>query len=425
MELVSVLIPCYNNAPTLARCLDSVLAQTYPCLEVIVVDDGSTDGSAGVVRDYMQKDARVKLICQQNAGVSAARNRAMREAHGDYLQFLDADDEILPQMTQTLLTALQKEHADAAACNYFGNPMFLSDLGDRVYDLRKTEDLTHYTQETFGFLMTWNKLFRADVLQKVRFEESVHFAEDELFNLAALPHLTRVVTVSQALHHYHCAAAENGMSCMQKLASDANFAKEKSSIWYRGKDLLPYRRKILANGRQTGLSALKDPEVLLYARVFDFMIWEFSAYAFLQVPLAVLAEEMGNVFAEKEFLHSYCIFEKYGLRFRRYPAAQWKHAGADYAAQCLACYHATKGTALRHSELFYLLFLKNFAYAAKEPLSDLYALTRRMEQLRTSSTPEARYINAFYCRHRAARTQAGYAASRQSAAFAQEGVCVV
>lgn len=425
MELVSVLIPCYNNAPTLARCLNSVLVQTYPCLEVIVVDDGSTDDSTRVVQDYMQRDARVKLICQPNAGVSAARNRAMQEARGAYLQFLDADDEILPQMTQTLLTALQKEHADVAACNYFGNPMFLSDLGDRVYDLQNAEDLIHYTQETFGFLMTWNKLFRAEVLRKVRFEESVHFAEDELFNLSTLPHLTRVVTVSQALHHYHCAAAENGMSCMQKLASDANFAKEKSSIWYRGKALLPYRRKILARGRQIGLSALEDPEILLYARVFDFMIWEFSAYAFLQVPLAVLAEEMGNVFSEKEFLHSYRIFEKYGLHFRHYSATQWKHAGADYAAQCLTCYQETKGTALRHSELFYLLFLKNFAYTAKEPLSDLYALTRRMEQLRTSSTPEARYVHAFYRKHREARAQAESVVSRQSAALVQEGVCVV
>ena len=110
--LISVVIPLYNKATTIANALDSVLAQTYQDFEVVVVDDGSTDEGAAIVERYT--DSRIRLICQENAGVSAARNRGIAEAKGEYVAFLDADDEWLPEFLEEIV-ALQKEYPECRA----------------------------------------------------------------------------------------------------------------------------------------------------------------------------------------------------------------------------------------------------------------------------------------------------------------------
>ncbi len=110
--MITIVIPLYNKESSIATALDSVLAQTYPNFEVLVVDDGSTDGGATVVEGYT--DARIRLIRQENAGVSAARNRGIEEAKGEYVAFLDADDEWMPEFLAEIV-ALQQESPDCKA----------------------------------------------------------------------------------------------------------------------------------------------------------------------------------------------------------------------------------------------------------------------------------------------------------------------
>ena len=113
--LVSILVPCYNAAPWLAATLDSALAQTHPRIEIIVVDDGSTDGSLALARTFA--DRGVRIFPQANAGASAARNRALREAHGDFFQFLDADDLLSPGKIAAQLALLAgRAPATLATC---------------------------------------------------------------------------------------------------------------------------------------------------------------------------------------------------------------------------------------------------------------------------------------------------------------------
>ena len=118
--MISIIIPLYNKADSIANALDSIFAQTYQDFEVIVVDDGSTDGGANIVEQYSKP--RIRLIRQQNAGVSAARNRGIAEAKGEHVSFLDADDEWMPQFLEEII-ALQNEFPEcmAQATNYTFN----------------------------------------------------------------------------------------------------------------------------------------------------------------------------------------------------------------------------------------------------------------------------------------------------------------
>ena len=111
MELVTVVVPVYNVRPFLETCLDSLLQQTYPYLEILLIDDGSTDGSGDLCDHYARKDSRIQVIHQENGGLGAARNEGIRRARGEYLSFVDSDDWVSPAMIQELYQALKKQEA--------------------------------------------------------------------------------------------------------------------------------------------------------------------------------------------------------------------------------------------------------------------------------------------------------------------------
>ena len=113
---ISVIIPVYNIQQHLRECLDSVLGQSYPHLQVICVDDGSTDESPAILAQYAQKDNRVQVIRQQNAGPGAARNTGLEAATGEYVIFLDSDDWFEPDFLEKMVDTAVREGADVAIC---------------------------------------------------------------------------------------------------------------------------------------------------------------------------------------------------------------------------------------------------------------------------------------------------------------------
>ena len=117
-DLISIIIPAFNLENELPRCLDSILAQSFQNIEVIVVDDGSSDGSADIMRQYTKKDSRIKPIFQENGGVTSARLHGVREASGQWIGFVDGDDEIEPDMYERLLKNAVTYHADISHCGY-------------------------------------------------------------------------------------------------------------------------------------------------------------------------------------------------------------------------------------------------------------------------------------------------------------------
>ena len=116
--LVSVIVPVYNVSPYLREALDSVINQTYKELEIIIVDDGSTDGSASIYEEYAASDPRIKLIHQANKGLSGARNTGLEHATGEFVSFIDSDDSISPMFIESLVNAMVSTSADVSICRF-------------------------------------------------------------------------------------------------------------------------------------------------------------------------------------------------------------------------------------------------------------------------------------------------------------------
>lgn len=116
--LISVIIPAYNVADYLSRCLDSLLVQSWKELELIVVDDGSTDGTSGLADDYTLRDSRVRVIHQANGGVSSARNAGLAASRGELIGFTDGDDWVKPDYLESLAETLLRQNAEMAVCGY-------------------------------------------------------------------------------------------------------------------------------------------------------------------------------------------------------------------------------------------------------------------------------------------------------------------
>ena len=170
--LISVIIPVYNVAPYLAACLDSVVSQTYRNLEILLIDDGSTDKSGAICDEYATKDLRIKVVHQANGGVSAARNKGLEIAQGEYIGFVDPDDLTLPQMYETLLDFLRRDKADVSACRY---QRFYPDGSIQAFQFPQDVGFIYDTPEQWlrSFIKwfnihssVWNKLFTKKLLQK-------------------------------------------------------------------------------------------------------------------------------------------------------------------------------------------------------------------------------------------------------------------
>lgn len=180
-HLISVIIPVYNTAEYLPRCLDSILNNTYRELEVICVNDGSRDNSLEVLNSYAAKDPRVKVIDQENAGVSAARNRGLDKATGEYIAFVDSDDWVHRQYFEALLKTMHDHNADISICD---TPEVFEMTADSQIDIRNLQSQllmdVPYFHKSLG---VWGRIYRRRVIGTHRFHSDIRLSEDTLFNL--------------------------------------------------------------------------------------------------------------------------------------------------------------------------------------------------------------------------------------------------
>ena len=208
MKRISVIIPVYNAAGTLARCMDSVLTQTCPAHEIIAVNDGSSDASGAMLKDYADKHPHIRVITQTNKGVSAARNAGIEAATGDWLMFVDADDYLETKALETLAQDLSGEMAVAGLTIHtngksYNQNLFQKDLqpaASGVMPIREAlTDLSYYT-----FCGPVCKLFRTDIVKhnNILFPTDLRFGEDTIFVYTYLNYVKQLSL--HIVHLYHC-----------------------------------------------------------------------------------------------------------------------------------------------------------------------------------------------------------------------------
>ena len=204
-EKISVLIPSYQVEPFISRCLDSVISQTYPNLEILVVDDGSSDGTVDVLKTYAANDDRIRVWREVHRGVSIVRNQLLEEASGDYLFFLDADDFLTPDALQILYDTAVKYQAEIVQCEMedtSGDE--ISDHSDRgVTVYTRMEALRAYNRTEEGpRCMSAGKLYKKSIFDHIRYPEDGRTQEDEYVAFLALDACQRFVAVHRKLYGY-------------------------------------------------------------------------------------------------------------------------------------------------------------------------------------------------------------------------------
>lgn len=175
MELVSVVIPCYNMEGLVEKCIRSVLSQTYKNIEIIAVDDGSTDSTGNILDRLAEEDSRLKVIHQHNGGIGCATNKALDNATGDYITPLDSDDYFAPEMIEKLLTAIHDYDADIAQCEryrfYDISGMEFTPQKDSYFVYTREEILNEYFHNGITNLNWGSRMYKREIIGNIRCPE--------------------------------------------------------------------------------------------------------------------------------------------------------------------------------------------------------------------------------------------------------------
>ena len=210
-KLISIIVPVYNAELYLRECVDSVLAQTYQNWELILINDGSSDGSKDICTEYENRDCRIRAYHHENHGVSYTRNCGIDFSKGEYLCFVDADDKILPDYLSYLLNQMTENEADIIYCGYqllYGDK-FVKRAPKIKGGVYRFEDLSYRaiddgTLSGILFGSVWSAIYRSNLIKEsnIHFDSAVRRNEDGLFNLELLPKAKVIMTSEYAGYIY-------------------------------------------------------------------------------------------------------------------------------------------------------------------------------------------------------------------------------
>ena len=229
--MVSILVPVYNASQSVRECLSSLTGQTYTDLQIVVINDGSTDDSWAILQELARQDKRLEIYSQPNCGVAATRNRLLEKANGDFVLFVDSDDWIELNTIEVLMQEQQQHGADMVVYN---------SLVEGVWDREKAvkEFLRH--REFRGML--WNKLIKRSLFDKLYFDESVSYGEDALMVWRVLQRVKVVHLLGMKLYHYRINENSlslqpfNGMKFSAYTTWDA-ICSDVDTLWPQYKDI--------------------------------------------------------------------------------------------------------------------------------------------------------------------------------------------
>lgn len=221
VEMISIIVPVYNIEKYISKCLQSIAEQTYQNLEIIVVDDGSTDSSGKIADEFADKDSRFVIIHKENGGVASARNTGIANVHGDYIGFVDGDDYINREMFQVLFDNLKKFECDISGCSFrgvndsnIGNPEEQIDKDNqRTLVINNYESYKYYYHEPCleadtPFLTTsqrflWNKIYKKNIFDDIFFPEDAYLGEDACVYFDIFKKASKSVYTDLKLYYYY------------------------------------------------------------------------------------------------------------------------------------------------------------------------------------------------------------------------------
>ena len=206
-EMVSIIMPAYNAENYLPRSIQSIQAQTYDNWELLIVDDGSVDRTREVVTQFSEKDARVKLLCNQHGGTACARNTALDVAKGEYIAFIDADDAYHPSYLQRLIEAIEKDHSDMSICGIYEGVDYEGFLHAPLKDGTACIDTDvafsrMYDNEWAIMISPWNKLYKREIFIDLRFPDGRYFEDASTTNLAIFQ-CSQISVLGAEMYFYH------------------------------------------------------------------------------------------------------------------------------------------------------------------------------------------------------------------------------
>lgn len=227
---ISVIVPCYNCEKTIEKCLDSLFSQTYNELEVIAVDDGSSDNTLNKLKKIAQKDSRLKIYHQENSGPSSARNLGLSKATGEFVGFIDSDDFIRKDAYEKMIQCACEQQADLIICDYIcvypdnKQTVMRHVLPRELVGHKEIIDkliFQFYGGDATGLASLCNKLYKRSFIGNMRFDEELYRGEDWWFNLKLYEKANKISAIHESLYYY---SQGNKNSIMRRL--DSNYYKE-------------------------------------------------------------------------------------------------------------------------------------------------------------------------------------------------------
>jgi len=237
-DLISVIVPVYNVEKFLHKCIESIISQTYDNIELILIDDGSSDHSGEICNEYAENNVKIRVIHKVNGGVSSARNAGLDIARGKYICFCDSDDYISSRFVEDMHTAITHSSADISMCalnmDYPNcSKQICAYKENKVFDLKDKEDAySLFINPKIDMSMLCNKMYSRDLIGDTRLNTSIIYGEDQVFNLEIYQKANTICFVPKPLYNYYI----HNDSCVRKNLINIVELRDR---------LLPYQEKFV------------------------------------------------------------------------------------------------------------------------------------------------------------------------------------